>query len=162
MKVTILHFIICRSKAATISLRPYSSVHLFHIYRHKNCMLTTKIIVRRLHWYFRAFWTPLFISKEHNQMLMYTTEFWLDNFYIWIHKWSFLLKWRSVYTVAPTVWFLCTSESLRWMFSVPKSSQSILLCTQKYKMHSCVTSSDLFCVHKSIFWNVVNISNFIV
>ena len=124
--------------------RPYSSVYLFHIYRHKNCMFTTKIIVRRLHWYFRALWTLLFISGVHNQTLMYTTECWLDKFYIWIHKWSFLLKWRLVYTVALTAWFLCTSESLRWIFSVPKSSHGILLCTQEYKMHYCLISFDFF------------------
>ena len=43
------------------------------------------------------------------------------------------------------------------MLSVPKSSQSILLCTQGYKMHSCVISSDFFCVYKGTCWNVVNI-----
>ena len=51
---------------------------------------------------------------------------------------------------------MCTSESLRSIFSVPKSSQGILLCTQKYKMHSYVISSDFFCVHKSAYWDVVN------
>ena len=111
----LLYFILSyvdRSTAA-ISLKPYSSVYLFQIHRHKNCMLTTKIGVRNLHWYFRALWTLLFISRVHNQMLKYTTEFWLDKFYIWVHKWSFLLKWRFVYTVALTAWFLYTSESLR-------------------------------------------------
>ena len=42
------------------------------------------------------------------------------------------------------------------MFSVPKSSQGILLCTQEYNMQSCVISSDFFCVHKSTYWNLVN------
>ena len=37
-----------------------------------------------------------------------------------------------------------------------KSSRGILLCTQEYKMHSCVISSDFFCVHKSTYRNVVN------
>ena len=31
-----------------------------------------------------------------------------------------------------------------------------LLCTQEYKMHYCVISSDFFCVDKSTYWNVVN------
>ena len=37
-----------------------------------------------------------------------------------------------------------------------KSSQGILLRTQEYKMHSCMISSDFFCVHKGTYWNVVN------
>ena len=153
MKVTILHFVICRS----IHGRNLSEALQFCLsISHKNCMLTRKIIVRRLHWYFRALCTLLFISRVHNQMFMYTTEFWLNKFYIWVHKCSFLLKWRFVYTVAPTAWFLCTSESLRWAFSVPKSSQGILLCTEEYKMHSCVISSDFVYVHKSTYWNVVD------
>ena len=119
-------------------------------------MLTTNVIVRRLHWYFRALWTPLLISRVPAQMLMYTTEFWLEKIYFWVHKWSFLLKWRFVYTAALTAWFLCASESLRWIFSVSKSSRGILLCKQEYKMHSCVISTDFFCVHKSTYWNVVN------
>ena len=153
MKVTILHFIICRSihgRNLSESLQFCLSIS------HKNCMLTTKIIVRRLHWHFRALCTLLFIFGVHNQMFMYTTEFWLDKFYIWVHKCSFLLKWRFVYTAAPTAWFLCTSESLRWVFSVPKSSQGTLFCTKEYKMHSCVISSDFVCVHKSTYWNVVD------
>ena len=143
-----------RSTAA-ISLRPYSSVYLFHIYRHKNYMLTTKIIVRRLHWYLRALWTLLFISRVHNQMLMYTTEFWLDKFYIWVHKWSFLLKWRFVYTAALTAWFLCTPESLRWIFSIPKSTKCIIVWSH-------LTSFVYTKAHIGILWTQEYIKNFIV
>ena len=120
-------------------------------------MLTTKIMVWGIHWYFLALWTLLFISRVHNQMLMYTTKFLLDKFYIWVQKWPFLLKWRFVYTAALRAWFLCTSASLRQVFSVPKSSEGIPLCTKEYKMHSCVISSDFVCVHKSTYWNVVNV-----
>ena len=49
------------------------------------------------------------------------------------------------------------SQGLIFVYiSVHESSQSILLCTQEYKMHSCVISSKFFCVHKSTYWNVVN------
>ena len=65
----LLYFILSyvNRSTATISLRPYSSVYWFHIYRHKNCMLTTKIIVWRLPWHFCALWILLFISRVHSK-----------------------------------------------------------------------------------------------
>ena len=148
MKLTILHFIICRSIHVAISLRPYSSVYLFHKHRHKNCMLTTNIIVWRLHWYFRALWTLLFISRVHNQMLMYTAES------------------RELNSDWTNVTFEFTSGRSRldfWVhqrasdrYSVYPRVLRVFCSTQEYKMHSCVISSEFLCVHKSTYWNVVN------
>ena len=61
---------------------------------------------------------------------------------------------------------LCISKDVRLASCVHNSTHCILFSTHKYIMHSVmytrlqmlsdVVSFDLFCVHKSTYWNVVN------